>query len=93
MSRTSPRVASSPPELVEELSELTGVQPLVVNDTPDPADLLGSAGLRVTTMGRDVSEDPLFFAAAVAAGALAADLAADRSTTPVTPRSADRPVH
>ena len=93
LSRTSPRVASSPPELVDELSELTGVQPFVVSDTPDPADLLGSAGLRVTTMGRDVSEDPIFFAAAVAAGALAADLVADRATAPVTPRSADRPVH
>lgn len=43
--------------------------------TPPPvAELLDDAGLRVTTMGRGPAEDPLFFAAAGAAGALAARL-------------------
>lgn len=43
--------------------------------TPPPmAELLADAGLRVTTMGRTPADDPLFFAAAGAAGTLAADL-------------------
>jgi len=43
--------------------------------TPPPvADLLADAGLHVTTMGRTPEEDPLFFAAAGSAGALAASL-------------------
>ena len=46
------------------------MQPLVVSDTPDPADLLGSAGLGVTTI---IATCPRTrsFAAAVAAGVLA----------------------
>jgi hypothetical protein len=41
--------------------------------TPPPmAELLADAGLRVTTMGRGPQDDPAFFAAAGAAGALAA---------------------
>ncbi len=55
-------------------AQLPGVRPVAVEGPPDAADLLARAGMRITTMGRDVSEDPLFFAAAVAAGALAADL-------------------
>lgn len=43
--------------------------------TPPPtAELLADAGLRVTTMGRTPAEDPHFFAAAGAAGTLAASL-------------------
>lgn len=41
---------------------------------PAVADLLADAGLAVTTMGRGPTEDPLFFQAAGAAGALAASL-------------------
>ncbi|MGK2948172.1 MAG: DUF3866 family protein [Acidimicrobiales bacterium] len=41
---------------------------------PDVQGLLATAGLTVTTMGRGPAEDPLFFAAAGAAGALAASL-------------------
>jgi hypothetical protein len=41
---------------------------------PDVAALLTAAELEVTTMGRGPAEDPLFFAAAGAAGALAASL-------------------
>ena len=49
-----------------ELIELSEIEP------PDPADVLGACGLSITTMGRDLAADPLFFAAASAAGALAA---------------------
>ena len=45
---------------------------------PDPAAALTAAGLTVTTMGRGPAEDPLFFAAAGAAGAHAASLLAPR---------------
>lgn len=41
---------------------------------PPVAELLKDAGIRVTTMGRGPAEDPAFFAAAGAAGALAAEL-------------------
>jgi len=41
---------------------------------PPMADLLAAAGLAVTTMGRGPAADPLFFAAAGAAGTLAASL-------------------
>lgn len=43
-------------------------------DVPDVGALLAAAGLRVTTMGRGPDADPLFFAAAGAAGVLAAAL-------------------
>lgn len=43
-----------------------------VVEPPDVAALLATAGLTVTTMGRGPAEDPLFFAAAGAAGVLAA---------------------
>ncbi len=45
-----------------------------VVEPPDVAALLADAGLHVTTMGRGPAEDPAFFAAAAAAGALAAEL-------------------
>jgi hypothetical protein len=41
-------------------------------DTPDTAGLLAAAGLTVTTMGRSPAEDPAYFSAAGAAGAVAA---------------------
>lgn len=47
---------------------------LVEVDGPDAATLLARWDLPVTTMGRGPSEDPAFFAAAVAAGTHAADL-------------------
>ena len=43
---------------------------------PDPAKLLAGWGLRVATMGRGPEDDPVFFAAAAAAGTLAGRLAA-----------------
>lgn len=42
-------------------------------DPGDPVALLDRAGLSVTTMGRSPADDRLFFAAAAAAGVLAAD--------------------
>ncbi|MGH9118757.1 MAG: DUF3866 family protein [Acidimicrobiales bacterium] len=42
-------------------------------DVPDMGSVLDRAGLRVTTMGRGPATDPLFFAAAGAAGILAAN--------------------
>ena len=81
-----PLVAAVP----AEVAELPGIRATDVADPPDAAALLRDAGLRVTTMGRDVDQDPLFFAAAAAAGALAADLVAVDGGT----RADDgRPVH
>ena len=45
-----------------------------VVEGPDVAALLDGYGLHVTTMGRGPAEDPLFFRATAAAGALAAEL-------------------
>jgi Protein of unknown function (DUF3866) len=42
---------------------------------PDPAKLLAGWGLQVTSMGRGPEDDPVFFAAAAAAGTLAGRLA------------------
>jgi hypothetical protein len=41
-------------------------------DVPEVADLLTAAGLRITTMGRGPTEDPVFFRFAAAAGIAAA---------------------
>jgi hypothetical protein len=48
---------------------------LVEVEAPEAAKLLASWGLRVRTMGRGPDEDPVFFAAAAAAGTLAGRLA------------------
>lgn len=45
---------------------------VVVTEPPPIAEWLDARDLRVTTMGRTVSEDPLFFAAGAAAGVVAA---------------------
>lgn len=65
-----PWVAVVPPEV----AELPDVRPVAPSEGPSPAELLDDADMRVTTMGRDVDDDQLFFAAAAAAGRLAADL-------------------
>jgi hypothetical protein len=55
----------------------------VVHTEPaDAAEALGRWGLEVTTMGRGVAADPLFFAAATAAGRHAAELARERGGVP-----------
>jgi hypothetical protein len=71
--RTILGLAAARPELpvpADLAGELVGA---TVVDPPDPAAALDALGLRVTTMGRGPGDDPLFFAAAAAAGAWAAD--------------------
>jgi hypothetical protein len=58
-----------------EVADLPGVRVAGPLDVADPVELLAGADLQVTTMGRGPDRDPLFFRAAVAAGALAARLA------------------
>lgn len=70
---SSPWVAAVP----DEARSLPGVVCRAVSP-PEPAAVMASTGLSVTTMGRDLSDDPVFFAAAVAAGAVAVDLIARR---------------
>ena len=65
-----PWVAPVPPEA----SELPGVRIAPTTEGPDAARLMADSGIAVTTMGRSVAEDPLFFAASVAAGAVAAEM-------------------
>lgn len=85
LTRAAPLVAALP----AEVADLPGVRPVPPTSVPDAHALLDAAGLRVTTMGRTVEEDPVFFAAAVAAGALAAELARPASD----PADADPTVH
>jgi hypothetical protein len=68
--RARPWVAPVP----AEAAELPGVRVHHLTPQHPPERLLEDSGLRVTTMGRDVGADPLFFAAAAAAGELAAAL-------------------
>lgn len=74
LTTSTPWVAPVP----ADARELPGVQVADGDDWPNPVELLGRAGLRVTTMGRSVEEDELFFAAAAAAGRLAAGMALAR---------------
>lgn len=62
-----------PPELLDEAADLT-THHVVTVDPCDPAEALRAAGLRVTTMGRDPTSDPLFFRSASAAATRAVDL-------------------
>jgi hypothetical protein len=53
---------------------------VVERQDADVAGALKAAGIRVTTMGRGIDEDPLFFAVTGVAAAYAADLAASGGT-------------
>jgi hypothetical protein len=64
-----PWVAPVPPELA--LSKRVRVRPV---PPLDAAALLSGLGLTINTMGRGPTDDPLFFAAAAAAGSVAVDL-------------------
>lgn len=66
LTRSAPVVAAVPHEVLA----LAGVVVAEV-DPPDVAAILAAAGIRITTMGRGIDEDPLFFAAAGAAAAAA----------------------
>jgi hypothetical protein len=76
-------------------SELSGVRISDASVVIDAAEIMDSAGLKTTTMGRSVSEDLLFFENAVAAGALAAEMLAGEIVAaemlPKDERSAVRP--
>jgi hypothetical protein len=62
-----------PTELVAEVAEVAGVAGVgTAVDAPDAGSVLDALGLAVTSMGRGPAEDPVFFAAAAAAGAWAA---------------------
>jgi hypothetical protein len=65
-----------PPSLVDELAGAPGAGGVVAVDGPDVPAVLDGLGLRVTSMGRGPDDDPLFYAAAGAAGAWAAALVA-----------------
>ena len=60
-----------------EAAELDGVRVADVADGPTAAELFERFDLHVTTMGRTVHEDPLFFATCIAAGRLLAQHAGD----------------
>jgi hypothetical protein len=65
--------------LAREQLEAAGVSArheIVPVDAPDAGKLLAAWGLQVRTMGRGPDDDPVFFAAAAAAGTLAGRLAA-----------------
>lgn len=57
--------------ILSGLAELADHEVVEV-DVPDVASLLEAQGLRITSMGRTVGEDPQFFACAAAAGVAAA---------------------
>jgi hypothetical protein len=59
---------------------VAGRHQLVPVAAPDPGKLLAAWGLEVTSMGRGPEEDPVFFAAAAAAGTLAGRLAVEGRT-------------
>ena len=63
----NPVYAETSAEAVQEIESLCGQQHKVLIE---PADISGysSSGLPASSMGRDLDEDPLFFAAALAAG-------------------------
>jgi hypothetical protein len=73
-----------------------GVEPLASRhrwhriDPGDVGALLADAGLEVTTMRRGPAEDPLYFAAAAAAGHLAVRLLPGGDATVVAPRPTTR---
>ena len=71
LARTHERASIAVPS-GEPLPDDVGQHDVVPVDVPDIVELLRSAGLDVTTMGRGPDEEPRFFAYGAAAGALAA---------------------
>lgn len=71
LAHATPFVAAVP----SDVASLTGVEVYEVA-VPDIGRILHDAHLRITTMGRDVTADPLFFDAAASAGAVAVALVA-----------------
>jgi hypothetical protein len=81
LTSSEPWVAHVP----DEAATLPGVQIAEAPDGPSAAELFERLDLHVTTMGRTVDEDPLFFAAAAAAGRLLAAMSSVRSTVDPSP--------
>lgn len=87
-------VVAATPSLLDELSEVPARHRVeVVTDAPDLAAVLVDLGLSITTMGRGPDQEPRFFEACAAAGALAARSAGSRagatSTIQEWPSSSD----
>ncbi len=80
LTSTEPWVAHVP----AEVAALTGVRIADAPDGPDAAALFDALDLHVTTMGRTVDEDPLFFAAGTAAGRLLARMTREPPTGTTT---------
>jgi hypothetical protein len=59
-----------------DTSELEGVRLVKTGVAIDVAQIMDSAGLQTTTMGRTVAEDLMFFECAVSAGVLAGQMLA-----------------
>ncbi len=76
LAHTVPLAAPEP----DEVAELDGLRIVRPPEGPAAAELFEQLDLHVTTMGRTVDEDPMFFAAAAAAGRLLAAVADDRAT-------------
>jgi hypothetical protein len=70
----SPVDVPVPPGLADLLGDHASRHRVVSVDGPDAAASLRAAGISVTTMGRGPADDPVFFAAASAAGAHAVSL-------------------
>jgi hypothetical protein len=87
MTASRPWVAAVP----AEAAELPGVRVHPGLPDLDPACLLDDAGLRVTTMGRDVTQDALYFRAASAAGEVAAALLNGPAADEASGAPADNP--
>jgi hypothetical protein len=71
LTRAAPLVAAVPHEMLT----VEGVMVAEV-EPPDVAAILDAAGLHITTMGRGIEADPLFFAAAGAAASVAVSMLA-----------------
>lgn len=72
------------PEGEPEIAEALEAFPHRVQQVPTDLDGYATAALPTTTMGRSLQDDPLFFAAALAAGTLLADRIAGRGDPPQT---------
>ena len=63
--------------VADSLAGAAGRHTVIDIDGEPGLDLLERAGIRADSMGRTIADDPAFFLAAAAAGALAAGLARD----------------
>lgn len=81
LTHSTPLVATEPPDV----AALHGVHLVPAGHGPSAKELFESHDLHVTTMGRTVDQDPLFFAAATAAGRLLARLATSTDDHAGTP--------